>query len=143
METLSSKDDLIPKDVALMELSKFVENWTFEKQEDWKIEDNYPQVLSSIRKGLLVFDDDLKPTLTLLNPIKDVDGNIVVEKIEFRTRLKPTDLANITKGLDISKQQVEYTLRCLSYITGKDKAYLDKFCKFDYKAIEQTATVFF
>ena len=135
METLREKKDLVPKEAVLAELSKFVENWTFEKQEDYKLEDSYPQVIVAMMKGLVVFDDKLKPSVTLLVPLTDQDGMEVVGQIDFRTRLKPTDLAAITKGLDITKQQVEYTLRCLSYITQKERAYLDKFCKFDYKVI--------
>jgi len=143
MEALSKRENVVPKDVVLVELSKFVENWTFEKQEDYKLEESYPQVIVAMMKGLVVFDEKFKPTVTLLVPLTDQDDVAVVSHIEFRTRLKPTDLANITKGLDITKQQVEYTLRCLCYITKKERAYLDKFSKFDYKVIEQIASVFF
>jgi len=143
METLKNKEDVVSNEVALKEVGKFVETFTFESIEDWKLEDSYPQLLKAVKKGLVVFDEKGNPVVELLQPINDTDGEHVVSSVTFRTRIKPTDLSNITKGLDVTKQQVEYTLRCLSYITKLNKSYLDKLCKFDYKVIEQTSTVFF
>jgi len=143
MENIFKRPDVINKEVAITEMQSFVERWTYEKPERWKVEEDYPQVLKAIEKGILVFDEDSQPIYTLAFPIKTDEGNDAVSKIEFRTRIKPTDLANITKGLNVAKQQVEYTLRCLSYITGQNRVMLDKFDKFDYKAIEQISTVFF
>ena len=92
--------------------------------------------------GLLYFDDSMKPSYVLKYPIKNEEGEDSITQIDFRTRIKPNDLANVMKGLDIAKNQIEYTLRCLSYINKQNKAMLDKFEKFDYKVIEQVSTVF-
>lgn len=143
MENVLNKKDVVEKDVAISELQSLVEKWTYERPEEWKIEDDYPQVLKAVQKGLLVIDKDNNPVFTLAFPIKSDGGNFNVSEIKFRTRIKPSDLSNITKGLNVAKQQVEYTLRCLAYITGEPKAMLDKFDKFDYKVIEQISTVFF
>jgi hypothetical protein len=134
--------DVVVKEVALKELREFVECYTYETVEDWKLEDEYPQFLKAIMKGLVVFTDQ-KPTYTLTQPIMSDSGEALVSECSFRTRIKPSQLATITKGLNVAKQQVEYTLRCLSYITGQGRIMLDKFDKFDYKVIEQISSVFF
>ena len=143
MENVLQKPDVDEKDVAISELQSLVEKCTYEKPEEWKVEEDYPQVLKAIQKGLVVIDKDKNPVFTLAFPIGEKGGTLNVTEIKFRTRIKPSDLSNITKGLNVAKQQVEYTLRCLAYITGEPKAMLDKFDKFDYKVIEQISTVFF
>jgi hypothetical protein len=134
--------DKVTKEIALDELGEFVETYTYERPENWKLEDEYPQVLKAIQKGLIVFVDN-KPTYSLVFPIKTDSGEIHVSECVFRTRIKPSQLAAITKGLNVAKQQVEYTLRCLSYVTGQSRTMIDKFEKFDYKVMEQVASVFF
>ena len=136
------QEDLVSKEMALQEIHDFVEKYNYESKKADELEEEYPQVLKAIQKGLLVFKDG-KPFYTLLVPILTDAGAKDLETVEFRTRLKPSQLAAITKGLNVAKQQMEYTLRCLSYIIKKEKVYLDKFDKFDYKVIEQVATVFF
>lgn len=139
---LKRKDEIV-LDVAIIEVKNFVEKWSFEEKEDYQIKDDYPQLLTAVCKGLLIFDKDNKPVYKLAYPVKTDSGSIAVEEVKFRTRIKPTDLANITKGLNVVKQQMDYTLRCLCYITGESATMLDKFHKFDYKVIEQVSTVFF
>lgn len=135
--------DVIEKYVAVIEFQKFIKFWTHEETEDWKIEDEYPQVLKAMQKGLINIDKDSKIVYTLAFPINSEEGNFNLTEISFRTRIKPSDLSRITKGLNIVKQQVEYTHRCLAYVTGEPKPMLDRFDRFDYKVIEQISTVFF
>lgn len=127
---------------AVKEVQKFVEKYDDKKKEDWEIENDYPHVIEALKLGLLSFNEESKPFYKLKYPIKNEEGEVSVTDIDFRTRIKPNDLANVMKGLDISKNQIEYTLRCLSYITKQPKAMLDRFEKFDYKVIEQVSTVF-
>ena len=132
----------VQKEVAILEMQKFVEKWDDVKKEDYEIEKDYPHVLQAIQEGFLVIGPDMKPQLKLKYPIKTDEGNIAWEDVNFRTRIRPNDLAEITKGLDIGKFQVEYTLRCFAYLTGESKGMLNKLEKFDWKVIEQLATVF-
>lgn len=141
-ENALKKEDVIVEEVAIKELQKYVETFKHEEVEDWKIKDDYPQLLKALRKGLVEFDKDMKPSYKLAFPIKTDEGNIAVSDITFRTRIKPSDLANITKGLDVPKHQFEFIIRSLCYITGETKTMLDKFDWFDYKVIEQISTVF-
>ena len=140
MENLTN--EVLSKEQAIKEIQKFVQEHDSKKKEDYQIEDEYPHVVEAVTLGLLSFDKDLKPKFTLRNPILNEEKEIAVAEIEFRTRIKPQQLADIMKGLDIAKNQIEYTLRCLAYLTKQPKAMLDKFSKFDYKVIEQVSTVF-
>lgn len=143
MENVLEQKDVVAKGVAIKEIQEFVKKYNYQDKEDFEIEDDYPQMLMAIQKGLLKFDEDSKPKYTLAFPLSSDGGNFNVTEITFRTRIKPSDLSRIMKGIDASKQQFEYILRCLSYLTGEPKAVFDKIEKFDYKVIEQVATVFF
>lgn len=133
---------VISEEIAIQELQEFVEKWDDKKKKDWEIQNDYPQVLIAIRKGLLVIGEDKKPVFTLQNPIKTDEGSIALDVINFRTRIRPQQLSDIMKGLDISKNQIEYTLRCFAFLTGQSIAMLNKLEKFDYKVIDQISTVF-
>lgn len=143
MENILESEDVISKEIAVKEIQKLVKKWSYDDIDDWKAEEDYPQLLKAIQKGLVTFDENLKPTFKLAFPVKNSDGDESVSIVDFRTRIKPVDLANITDGLNVSKKQVEYTLRCLSYLTQQPKMVLNKFDKFDYKVVEQISTVFF
>lgn len=134
--------DKVSKEVSVQEIQKFVEKYDDKKKEDWEIEQDYPHVIEAIKSGHLVFDENSNPVYALRYPILNEDKEVAVSEIKFRTRIKPQQLSDIMKGLDISKNQIEYTLRCLAYLTFQPKAMLDKFEKFDYKVIEQISTVF-
>lgn len=139
MEELNEK---IPTEVAIKEIQDFVyENLDIKKQ-DFEISQDYPQMLKAVEQGYLTFDENNHPTLVLKEPIKNAEGVISVSEIKFRNRIKPSQLKEIMKGLDIAKNQIEYLHRQLAYITFQPVAMLDKFSKFDYKVIDQIATVF-
>lgn len=141
-KTVKTLEEVVSKEIAIAELQQFVEKWDDKKKEDWQIEQDYPDVLKAMQLGLLVLDKDLKPKLTLKNPILTDEGNVALDTIEFRTRIRPQQLSDIMKGLDIGKNQIEYTLRCFSFLTQQPKAMIDKLEKFDYKVIDQISTVF-
>ena len=139
----------ISKEVAISELTKFLQKYKrkeFGKGEltEDKIEDNFPDVIEAIQDGLIVFDDKNHPTLTLRFPIetenKDKDLGIYV--VNFRSRIKPSDKANIMDGLNIQTQQGKYILKFMSYITGMSGNELDKLDTEDYDTINQICSVF-
>lgn len=136
-------ENKVEREIAIEEIQKFVEKHEGgKKKEDYQIENDYPQMLQAIEWGLLSFDDEMKPTLKLKDPVMTTDNEVAVDTITFRTRIKPTQLAEVMKGVDLAKNQLEYSLRCIAYLTGQAKAMLDKFSKFDYKVIDQISTVF-
>lgn len=139
MEDLKNK---VPTEVATKEIQDFVyENMDVKKQ-DFEIAQDYPQMLKAVEQGYLTFDDKHHPVLTLKEPIKNDEDIVTLSEVKFRNRIKPSQLKEIMKGLDISKNQIEYLHRQLAYITFQPVAMLDKFSKFDYKVIDQIATVF-
>lgn len=145
MENPLKKEDVISEEVCIEELIRFVDKYTYEEVEEDKIIEDYPQVLKAMKKGLIKFDEDLVPTVILAFPLMSDDGeSVMLGKVdEFRTRITPNDLARITKGVNVTKQQVEYILKCLEHITGLRRIWLNKIDKFDYKVLEQLSTVFF
>src|SRR5690606_18376051 len=70
------------------------------KNKDDVIADS-PYIVSAIERGLLTINENKSPVYELTKAIGD--GDNTVSTIEFRTRIKPMENANITKGLDISK----------------------------------------
>lgn len=139
---MEQENQKVSEEIAIKEIQKFVEEFEGVKKDDWQVKDHYPQMLQAIQEGNLVFDDKSKPRLTLKQPIMNDDGEVSLSEIDFRTRIKPTQLAEIMKGVDLSKNQLEYSLRAISYLTKQSRVMLDKFGKFDYKVIDQIATVF-
>ena len=135
-------DEKVSKEIAIKEIQKFVLEHDGAKKEDWQIENDYPQMLQAVQEGNLVFNDKMIPKLTLKEAIMNTEGEESVSEIDFRTRIKPTQLAEIMKGVDLGKNQMEYSLRVISYLTKQPRAMLDKFGKFDYKVIDQISTVF-
>lgn len=109
------------------------------KNDDDVITDS-PYIVSAIERGLLVINENKVPVYELTKPIGE--GDHIVSKIEFKTRIKPMENAAITKGLDISKNQFEYILRCNCYLTGQAKGVFDNFEKYDLKVIEQICSLF-
>lgn len=139
MESVLKEEDKVEHYVAVEEIQDFVERYNDERPEDFKVEKEYPNFLKALKKGLIEFDDEMKIKYTLAFPGKSEMSEKV---IDFKTRIRPMELANITKGLNIAEQQVEYTLRCFAHITKMSKGELNLLNKFDYKVIEQISTVF-
>lgn len=132
----------VEKDVAVQEVQDFVKKFDSKEKKDWQIEQEYPDVLDAVQKGRLVFDSKGVPSLELSEPVFAENGEVALTKVDFKTRIKPSTLSDITKGLDIAKNQYEYSLRCMAYLTGLPKAMFDKLSKVDFKTVEQISSVF-
>lgn len=137
-------EKVVDKDIAIVEVQKFVEKFDDKKPKDFEVEDKYPNLLEAVELGLLVFHPEtLKPSYTFKHPVKDDNQDVVLAKIEqFRTRIKPSELNDIMQGLEINKKQIEYVLRIMAFFTFQPKAMFDKMEKFDYKVLEQISSVF-
>lgn len=141
MESVLKEKDKISPEVALKMMQDFVERWTYVEEDFSKIEEQYPQALQAIRKGILIFNDKQEPTYTLAFPLES--ENDPISQINFKTRIKPLTLSNITKGIDVSKNQVLFTLKCISHLADIKEGDINRLEKFDYKVIEQVCTCFF
>lgn len=136
------KKAVISKEVALNDLESFINRFVKKPVAKEELEDTYPDVLDAIMDGYLSFDDSKLPTLKLKDPIKLEDGSIHISEIKFRTRIKPTTLADLAKGLHPQKEVFTLQLRMTAYIIDQPVAMLDKFERYDYDVINQVATVF-
>lgn len=134
--------DLISKEVALEEVKNFILKIDESEISEDEIEESYPDVLKAVQSGNLVFDDNYKPTLTLKNPIKNDKGEDSVSVINFKTRIKPSEMKTVMAGVDMRKDKGEFILKATSFLTMQHKVMLDKFSKSDYRVIEQLCAVF-
>ena len=145
MENIRDKESVISTEVALKEINDFLYIYLFEDKTDEELKEDYPQLITAIEKGMLVFDSDneMKPTFTLLNPVFTDDGSVDIDKIVFRTRMKASDSERIFKGINVNQDMPKYLNILISYFAQlKSRSYLDKISKFDKKVIEQVSTVF-
>ena len=133
---------VISKEVALVELELFIHKFVKKPVVFDLLEETYPDVLDAITEGYLSFDEAGLPVLKLKDPIKSESGNIVLSELTFKTRIKPTALASIAKGIDLKNDTLTLTLRIISYIIDQPVQMLDKFERYDYDVINQVASVF-
>jgi len=142
MKTVKNKE-VIDREVAIVEVRNFLNHFN-RKQDpsDQNIEELYPDVLEAVQLGLLVFNGEKSPVLTLEKPIENDEGIVSLSSVEFRTRIKPSTKANLSEGIDLRKQAVKYSLNVVAYIIDQPKPMLDKFSPFDYDVIQQVSSVF-
>lgn len=142
---------VLATDVALKELTKFLKKHKAKEFRRNKIKESdisteYIDMLEALEFGNLTFDDKLNPTYTLIEPIlpeeKNADASLGIREITFKTRIKPTQLANIMEGIDVAKDSGTFSLRYMSHITGKSIQIIDKFSKDDYDVLNQICSVF-
>lgn len=133
---------VISKEIALNDLEVFVNKFVKKPVAKEELEETYPDVLDAIMDGYLSFDEAGLPVLKLKDPIKNESGDVAVSEIKFRTRIKPTVLADLAKGLNPQKEVFTLQLRMTAYIIDQPVQMLDKFERYDYDVINQVATVF-
>lgn len=137
-----TKEKKISKEVALEDLGTFINKFVKKPVEHNELEETYPDILEGIMDGLVNFNSDGVPVYTLKFPIKAETGEVIYSEINFRTRIKPTTLADLAKGLHPQKEVFTLQLRMTSYIIDKSVIDLDKFERYDYDVINQIASVF-
>jgi hypothetical protein len=89
---------VISEDVALDSLELFVNKWVKKPAPKDELKESYSDVFDAICDGLLVFDEKQNPSYSLKEAIKSDTGNVVVDKLSFRTRIHPSTLADISEG---------------------------------------------
>ena len=137
------KDEkVVIEEVALNDLELFVNRFVKKPVPREEMKDTYPDVLDAIMDGYLSFKEDGSPLLSLKNPIKNVKGEVSISEVNFRTRIKPTTLADLAKGLNAQKEIFTLQLRMVAYIINQPVQMLDNFDRYDYDVLSQVATVF-
>lgn len=136
------KKEVVSKEVALNELEKFINSFVKKPVQKDQLENVYPDILDAIMDGFVLFDESGLPKYKLKFPIKNDEGNVSLSEIIFRTRIKPTQLADIAKGLNLQTDVLTLQLRMTAFIIDQPVAVLDKFERYDLDAINQIASVF-
>lgn len=136
------KSTVVNKEVALEDLEKFVNRFVKKPVQKDQLEKTYPDILDAITDGFLSFDADGAAKYKLKDPIKNDANEVSLSEISFRTRIKPTTLADLAKGLHPQNEVYTLQLRMTSYIIDQPVIMLDKFGRYDYDAISSIASVF-
>lgn len=134
---------VISEEIAIEEIVNFYNEFGLEKKEWNEVKEELNIAMVAVKQGLLVFIEG-KPVFQLQNPIQNKEKTeTVLEKIEFKTRILPRDHVNLGKGLNIAKEQMQFSLNCTAFLAClPSQSYLNKFSKFDYTVIQQITNVF-
>ena len=135
-------NEVVSKDVALDELELFINTFVKKPVKREELEETYPDVLDAIIDGYLSFDSDSLPTLRLKQPIKSEEGNIILSELSFKTRIKPSTLAALAKGLDLRTDALNLQLKMTSYLIGQSTSMIDRLGRYDLDVVNQVSTVF-
>lgn len=138
----NKKKAVVNKEIALNDLEQFVYKFVKKPVAVEELEDVYPDVLDAIMDGHLSFNESWVPVLKLKYPVKNEAGDVTLPEVNFKTRIKPTTLADLAKGLHPQKEVFTLTLRMTAYIIEQPVQMLDKFERYDYDVISQVASVF-
>lgn len=133
---------VISKEIALKEIEKLINKFVKRPVEFDKIEETYPDVLEAIMDGYLSFDEKGVPVLKLKEPVKAESGNIVLETINFKTRIKPLTLRDLAKGVDLKRDPLGLPIKQIAYITNQPEVMVDNYGKYDYDVIDQLCSIF-
>lgn len=133
--------EVVSKEVAVQEVLEFVHKNGHKKVTLEDIEENYSHILEKVMSGHLQLEGI--PVLKLEEPIKNEDGEEIQNEVEFKhTRIKPSQMSGITKGLDLKKDPFGFITRCTSFLLWEPISMLDKLSKNDYKVVEEMTPVF-
>ena len=139
---MAKQEAKISKEVALVELESFINRFVKKPVEFTELEETYPDILIAIMDGLVNFNDAGVPVYKLKFPITAENGDVVISEINFKTRIRPTTLADLAKGLHPQKEVFTLQLRMTAYIIEQSVVVLDKFERYDYDVINQISSVF-
>lgn len=136
------KEKAVSKDVALTEIETLINRFVKKPVPFEEIAETYPDILDAIMDGYLSFDGIGVPVLKLKDPIKTESDNIALDTVNFKTRIKPTQLRDIAKGIDLKKDPLGLQLRMIAFITDQPESMIDKYEIYDYDVISQICTIF-
>jgi len=134
-------EEVMSEENALNELDLFVKEWVEKPIEKEELKKSCPSMFEALISGNLVIQDNI-PTYKMVEPVKNIKGEISVSDITFKTRISPVNQANLGKGLNIKTDDLMYTLNCVCYIIGQPKEIVDHFRSKDYNTICEIASFF-
>ena len=139
---MGNNKTVVNKEVALLDLDQLINKYVKKPVSKEELADTYPDILEAIMDGYLTLNDSCVPVLKLKDPIRNEAGDVSIPEINFRTRIKPTALADIAKGLNPQKEVFMLQLRMTAYIIDQPVQMLDRFERYDYDVISSVASIF-
>lgn len=133
---------VINKEVALEDLTRLVNKYVKRPDETEKLEEKYPDVLFAIMDGFLIIDENSIPTYKLKDPILTEKGDVYLSEIKFKTRILPSQMTSLAKGLHPINDLYLIQNKMLCEIIDVNVVILDKFSKYDYEALSQISSIF-
>lgn len=130
----------VSKEQAIKEIQELVFKHTFENKTDEEIDKDYPQLIKAIVEGKMEIGDT--PKFELYSPTEDNKGNVTFSNIEFKTRIKPLDMAALMKGLDMQKDTFTAMIRMHSHLIGKGVNEYNNLSALDLKVVQQICGIF-
>lgn len=139
---MTKSKTVVSKEIAITEIETLINRFEKRPVKRDEIEETYPDILDAIMEGYLSFDGTGIPVLKLKEPIKGNTGNVVLETINFKTRIKPTTLRDLARGIDLKKDPLGLNLKMTAYITDQPEIMVDNYSNFDYGVVTQICTIF-
>jgi len=134
--------ELVSEEIAIPELRNYLNSHLIGIElTDEDVKESYGATLIAVKKGLLTLKDGLA-NYKLQEPLKNEEKEDVLTDVTFKTRIRPNELSNLSKGLNLSKDTFQFALKCTAFIISQPVGYLNKLGKFDYTVIQQLAAVF-
>lgn len=136
------KTNVISKDVALEEVETLINRFVKKPVPAYEIEETYPDILDAIMDGFLTFNEKGVPVYKLKDVINNESGSVFLEEINFTTRILPTELREMAKGIDLKKDPLGLQIKMIAHITDQADKTIDKYSRYDYDVISQICTIF-
>lgn len=139
---MNTETKAVSKEIAIGEIESLINKFVKKPVPADKIEETYPDVLDGIMDGHISFNKDGIPILKLKYPVTNDKGDVAISELTFKTRIKPTVMASIAKGVDMKTDSMTLSLRLIAHIIDQPIAMIDKFERYDYDIIDQLCSVF-
>lgn len=132
-------ENKISQEVAVEEIKALVFEHNADTITNEKALESYKNSIKAIERGSLVIDGD-NVTYKLHRPFGS--GDSLKEEIKFKTRIKPQDNENISKGIDLKNETFKYINRCNMHLSGLAIGQYNELSKVDLKVIEEVCSIF-
>lgn len=134
---------VMSEDLAKEEFYSFIKRYRKKPGDIEDVSGAYEACIDALIEGNLHIDSDGVPSYTLIEPVKKESGEVLYDKITFKTRISPNTQSSLAKGIDLERDGARYSLVVISHLIGvASTKELDLFHKFDYEVIRQLSMVF-
>ena len=87
---MKDSKEVISEEIAIKEIQEYLSNFV---DGEFNVKDQYPKTLDAVMNGRLLFESDLTPVYTLIQPLNPDSIDFKVTKLTLKTRVKPTATA--------------------------------------------------